>query len=227
MTASRLTLVSHTLCPYVQRATIALLEKGVAFERRYVDLSNKPDWFLAISPLGKAPLLVVARDGEADAVLFESAVICEYLEETQAGAPLHPSDPLTRAQHRGWIEFSSTLLMDLWGLQTAPDEGTFDARRHLLVDKFARVEASLGQGPFFTGEAFSLVDVAFAPVLRYFDVLDAIRPTRVLDTFPGIGAWRKALTARPSVRDAVQPDYAAQLTATMRQHGGWLFQTTA
>ena len=51
-----LTLVSHHLCPYVQRASIALDEKGVRFERTYIDLKSKPDWFLKISPLGKVPL---------------------------------------------------------------------------------------------------------------------------------------------------------------------------
>ena len=48
-------LISHKLCPYVQRAVIALTEKGVAFERIDVDLANKPDWFLKVSPLGKPP----------------------------------------------------------------------------------------------------------------------------------------------------------------------------
>lgn len=56
------------LCPYVQRAAIALTEKGVSFARRYVDLSAKPDWFLAISPLGKVPLLIVTQDDGAEAV---------------------------------------------------------------------------------------------------------------------------------------------------------------
>src|ERR1043166_2786147 len=91
---ARLVLVSHHLCPYVQRAAIALHEKSVAFERVYIDLAAKPDWFLAESPLGKTPLLKV--DG---AVVFESAVICEYLEDTVAPA-LHPADPLERARHR-------------------------------------------------------------------------------------------------------------------------------
>ena len=45
-----LVLVSHALCPYVQRAAIVLREKGVPFERRDIDLANKPDWFLRISP---------------------------------------------------------------------------------------------------------------------------------------------------------------------------------
>ena len=83
-----LTLISHDLCPFVQRAVIALSEKSVPFERIVVDLANKPDWFEAVSPLGKVPLL---RVGEV--VIFESAVILEYLEETQP-KPLHPADPV-------------------------------------------------------------------------------------------------------------------------------------
>src|ERR1700716_2152538 len=97
-TMRKLTLISHDLCPYVQRAVIALTEKAAPFDRVYIDLANKPDWFLAISPLGKVPLLKVAA-----AVIFESAVILEYLEETQPN-PLHPADPLARAQHRAMIE---------------------------------------------------------------------------------------------------------------------------
>ena len=51
----KLTLISHKLCPYVQRAVIALNEKGVPFERIDIDLADKPDWFLKISPPGKVP----------------------------------------------------------------------------------------------------------------------------------------------------------------------------
>ncbi|MGL1080532.1 glutathione S-transferase family protein, partial [Vibrio parahaemolyticus] len=80
-----LTLVSHTLCPYVQRAAIALAEKGAAFTRRDIDLAHKPDWFVALSPLGKVPLLQVRHEDGREAVLFESNVICEWIEETQAG----------------------------------------------------------------------------------------------------------------------------------------------
>src|SRR5690349_4453375 len=103
-------LVSHRLCPYVQRAAIALTEKGVPFERRDVDLADKPDWFLALSPLGKTPVLLTG--GTA---IFESAVILEYLEETPTN-PLHPSDPLRRAEHRAFIEFGSAILNDIWAL---------------------------------------------------------------------------------------------------------------
>ncbi|MBL1241713.1 MAG: glutathione S-transferase family protein, partial [OCS116 cluster bacterium] len=60
---SKLTLISHTLCPFVQRAAISLAEKGIEYERKDIDLGNKPDWFLKISPLGKVPLLIVSEDG--------------------------------------------------------------------------------------------------------------------------------------------------------------------
>ena len=143
-----LTLISHKLCPYVQRAVIALTEKGVPFERRDIDLANKPDWFLRVSPLGKTPVLLV---GETP--IFESAVILEYLEETQPH-PLHPADPLARAEHRAWIEFGSAILNDIWGFYTAADATAFDAKAAALKNKFARVEARL-KGPWFDGERFA------------------------------------------------------------------------
>jgi len=120
--AARLKLISHKLCPYVQRAVIALTEKRVAFERIDIDLVNKPDWFLAISPLGKTPVLQVG-----DVPIFESAVILEYLEETQPKR-LHPADPVRRAEHRAWIEFGSAVLNDIAGFYAAADEATFKAK---------------------------------------------------------------------------------------------------
>src|ERR1700683_170521 len=118
----RLTLISHKLCPYVQRAVIALTEKDVAFERVDIDLANKPDWFLKISPLGRTPVLQVG-----DTAIFESAVILEYLEETEP-KPLHPTDARRGAENRGWIEFGAAILNDIAGLYAAPDEAAFKAK---------------------------------------------------------------------------------------------------
>src|SRR5215472_11154222 len=136
-TMSKFTLISHHLCPYVQRAVISLTEKAVSFERIDVDLSNKPDWFKAISPLGKTPTLKVGEHA-----IFESAVILEYLEETQPH-PMHPTDPLTRAEHRSWIEFGSSALNDIWGLYTAPDAPAFEAKADMLSGKFGYLEQRL------------------------------------------------------------------------------------
>ena len=214
--SEKLTLISHHLCPYGQRAAIALAEKGVPFERINIDLASKPDWFLAISPLGKVPVLKVG-----DRVIFESAVILEYLEETQPN-PLHPADPLERAEHRSWIEFGSSVLADFWGFYTAPDAEAFEAKVEALKAKFARLEARLGDGPWFDGARFSLVDAVFGPVFRYFDVFDGIADFGILADKPKVQAWRRALAARPSVRGAVAADYPDRLRRFIRERGGYL-----
>lgn len=225
MTAS-LKLISHKLCPYVQRAVIALKEKGVPFERIDIDLANKPDWFLKLSPLGKVPVLVVTT-GKGEVALFESNVICEYIEEAQAGAKLHPADALERAEHRAWMEFGSAILGDLWGLETTTDPATFESKRQALVTKFARVEAALSAGPFFAGEAFSLVDAVFAPVFRYFDLFDELTQHGIFKDVPKVRAWRAGLAKRPSVRTAVGADYPELLRAFLVRHDAHLLKLAA
>ncbi|MBV9518411.1 MAG: glutathione S-transferase family protein [Hyphomicrobiales bacterium] len=196
-----LLLVSHKLCPYVQRAVISLTEKQAPFERLDIDLSNKPDWFKALSPLGKTPVLKVGSSA-----IFESAVILEYLEETQLN-PLHPKDPLRRAEHRAAIEFGSTILSDIWGLYAAPAEAAFEAKRQLLGDRFAWIEKRLAGGPWYDGAAFSLVDTVFGPVFRYFDVFDLIGDFGILADKPKLARWRANLANRASVIGAVSPEY--------------------
>jgi glutathione S-transferase len=213
---SNLTLISHHLCPYVQRAVIALAEKRVAFERRNVNLANKPDWFKAISPLGKTPVLKVG-----ETAIFESAVILEYLEETQP-LPLHPSDPLRRAEHRSWIEFGSAVLNDIAGFYATPDEATFSAKCKALADKFALLERHLGTGPHFDGIKFSLVDAVFGPIFRYFNVFDRIGEFGILLGKPRVAEWREALAVRQSVHDAVADDYNLRLWVFLKSRNSYL-----
>lgn len=215
--ASRpLTLVSHVLCPYVQRAAIVLLEKGVLFERRWVDLANKPQWFLDLSPLGKTPVLLVGQ-----LPLFESAVICEYLDDTLPPA-LHPADPLQRARHRAWMEFGSSVLSTIAAFYGAADAGALQARRDDLRQRFTQLEGEVSDGPYFAGANFSVVDAVFAPVFRYFDTFEALGEGGFFDGLLRVAAWRVALAARPSVRQAAPSDYPERLTAFLRARGSAL-----
>lgn len=211
-----ITLISHALCPYVQRIAIALAEKGVAHERRVVDLGDKPQWFLDISPLGRTPVLTV--DGAA---LFESAAILEYLEETQPN-PLHPADPVERARHRAWIGFGSEVLDTIAGVYSARDADTFEAKSAALRRRFQLLEDHLSAGPWFSGADFSLVDAVFGPVFRYFDVINEIASFDVFEGLPKVQAWWLLLAARPSVRDAVGRDYNALLRAFLLRRDGVL-----
>ena len=224
MSGQQIRLVSHKLCPYVQRGAIALAEKDVAFGRTIIDLNAKPHWFMAISPLGKVPLLCVQRSDGMEAVLFESNAICEWIDETQPGARLHPDDPLERAQHRAWMEFGSAILSDLYLIETRSDPGAFEAKRAAAIAKFARVEDALTDGPFFAGKRFSMVDAVFGPVFRYFDTFDAIADLGIFTATPKLRAWRMALAERPSVRQAVGPDYPELLRAFLVRHDAYLLK---
>lgn len=213
---TQLTLVSHALCPYVQRANIVLLEKGVPFTRRDIALANKPEWFLAISPLGKTPVLLAN-----DVPVFESAVICEYLEDVFAPR-LHPEDPLQRARHRAWIEFGSSVLNAIGTFYSAPDETALQDAISGLRHKFEQLEATLGSASFFDGERFSIVDAAFGPVFRYFDVFDRMQDFGFFSALPKVQAWRGALALRPSVKAAVGEEYGNLLRTFLKRRGSAL-----
>ena len=210
-----LRLISHHLCPYVQRAVIVAAEKGVRIERRYIDLAAKPDWFLNLSPTGKVPVLQVG-----DTALFESAAICEYLDETTPGALL-PTDHLERARSRAWIEFASGVLSDIAGLYSAADADAFALKRAALAQRFIRLDDAIA-GPWFGGEEFGLVDAAFGPVFRYLDSFETLAGIHLAANLERLSIWRAALAGRPSIRDAVSADYAERLTTFLRARGSHL-----
>ncbi|MNV52342.1 glutathione S-transferase family protein [Variovorax paradoxus] len=219
MSQTRLTLISHPLCPFVQRVAIVLHEKGIAFERVNVDLHDKPDWFLAISPTGKVPLLKVLHADGCESVLFESVAICEYFEDLQPKPALHPQDALLRAQHRAWIEFTSVALSDAWGLLNATDHETARAKAAAFRKKLEQFEAEMSDGPYFAGKSFSMVDAVMAPIFRYFDILDFdFEPTHhVFDGLRRVANWRLALARRSSIQAAVTQDYATWLREHLRE----------
>ncbi|WP_198084947.1 glutathione S-transferase family protein [Variovorax sp. E3] len=212
-------LISHPLCPFVQRVAIVLHEKGITFERVNVDLHDKPDWFLAISPTGKVPLLKVQHADGGGSVLFESVAICEYFEDLQPSPALHPQDALLRAQHRAWVEFASATLSDAWGLLNAADHETARATAAAFRKKLERFEADMSSGPYFAGNSFSMVDAVMAPIFRCFDILDFdFEPTHhVFDGLKRVANWRLALALRPSIQAAVTPDYAILFREQLRE----------
>lgn len=213
-----LELISNPLCPYTQRAAILLAEKGVACERLYIDLADKPDWFMRLSPLGKVPLLRV----DEQTAVFETAVICAYIEETYPAPALLAAEPLARAHQRAWAEFASVCIAEVFGLYMAPDAAGFEQRRAALAARVAALESQLAEGPWFAGRDFGLVDAAFAPLFRLFDGFDRIGDFSLLDGLPRVAAYRARLAARPSVRAAVLPDYGERFLSYLAARGSYL-----
>ena len=215
-------LISFVICPYVQRSVITLKEKQVPFEITYIDLDHPPEWFPAISPMGKVPVLGVDRDR----VLFESAVINEYLDETNP-PPLHPQDPWRRAHNRAWIEFGSNLIGRQYRMLTAPDKRKFAWERDELLAELRHVEQQLSEGPFFNGAAFSLADAAYAPLFMRLEIIEHLYPQGLFEPTPTVRAWSDALLARPSVRESVVADFQVQFRQRFATMGGWLGQRLA
>lgn len=202
-------LVSHHLCPYVQRAVIVLAEKGIKHERTYIDLSNKPDWFTEKSPLGRVPILEVD-----DSVLFESQVIAEYLDEITPGS-LHPDDALEKARHRAWIEYGSETLSAIAGFYNATDSELFEKKKSLLREKFCRIETEVS-GKYFAGERFHMIDGVWGTIFRYIDVFDTIDDFGLVANLEAVQNWRKTISLRPTVMSAVPSGYSTRLVEFLK-----------
>ncbi len=208
-------LISFKTCPFVQRAVITLKHKKIDFDITYIDLADPPEWFLEMSPLEKVPVLKVD-----DEILFESAVINEYLDDI-TGGDLQPKDPLARAKNRAWIEFASNMLGNLYMMKMSKDEQQYEKYRDNLVDQFHRVEKRLGDGPWFNGDEFSLADTAFAPLFRQNSVaggkLSVIDPA----SMPKVTAWGERLLALPEVRDSVVDEFEDLYIAALEKNGSY------
>ncbi|MFO6425043.1 glutathione S-transferase family protein [Motilimonas sp. KMU-193] len=211
-------LVTHVLCPYVQRSIITLLEKSITFTRTDIDLSNKPVWFKQKSPMGRVPVLLVDENRS----LFESAVICEYLDEVTPSS-LHPTNSLDKAYHRAWIEFGSNILQDIASLYNAKDNVSFYKIHDKIKSKFRIIEEVSGT-PFFTGERFHLIDAVYGPIFRYFDVFDSCINLNTFDNLPKCQVWRKALRQRKSVQKAVAENYPALLVEFLKNRDSYISQ---
>ena len=211
-------LVSFELCPFVQRSVITLLEKKIDFDITYIDLANPPEWFRSISPLGKVPLL---RLGET--TLFESAVINEYLDEITPPS-LHPDDPLDKALNRAWIEFASELTMNQYRLAMAVTEDDFATYHEAINAKLDQLEGILGEGPFFNGENFSLIDTAFAPAFMRFDLLESRHPLAIYSDRQKISNWAENLRQKESVQQSVVADFSTKYLGYLQSVGGYAAQ---
>lgn len=196
-----LKLVSFKLCPYVQRALIALLYKGVEHEIEYVDLAKPPDWFLRISPLKKVPVLMLD-----DTVLFESNAIVEFVDEAYPNR-LHPEDILARARNRSWMAFGDVCMPFALQLTLKKTQAEFDRVAADLMQRFDELEPAVRGDGSFNRTGFSLIDVCFAPLFMRLEFLDRIAPG-VLDPerHPRISAWRDGLSREPSVKHSCVAD---------------------
>jgi glutathione S-transferase len=215
-------LVSFKTCPWVQRAAIVLREKNIDFEFRHIEPDNRPDWFLAISPHKKVPVLRL----DDKVSLFESNAIAEFLDETTQPR-LHPEDPVVRAVNRAWTDYIPTFAAEVTATAYADTEADYRKAVERIPLPFERLEAALkkqSSGPYFNGATYSLVDAAYAPFLQRYFFLDRIKRLGHIEKFPRVKAWGEALMERPSTHSFPEAEFEAMYRLNVKRRNKWISQ---
>ncbi len=202
--------------------------KQVEFDVTYINLRDKPDWFLEISPHGKVPVLRV--DGQP---LFESNAIAEYLDE-QVPPRLHPQDPIKRARNRAWTDFAPSFSAALNNVTYAASPADLSVAIDKAAKALDRLEEALRQeridaGPYFNGPRLSLVDAAYAPFLQRFMIAEQVLNTQLLEAFPLVRAWSQALLSEPIITGAVPEGFDAAFRTNLARRGtyAWALMSEA
>ena len=187
-------------CPYARRTRIVLHEKGIDFDVHEVDLSNKSEEFLSVSPYGKVP--VVSIDGIS---LYESNVVNEYLDEVHELPRLMPANPEQRALARSRMAFADDYFYPFifrirMGSQRGFSEEQVQEAREKLQDALARLERQLEGREYLVGE-YSLADIAHAGNFHRLREL-AERGDIPLQKYPNVVAWIERVESRESYEAA-------------------------
>ena len=196
---TRFELVSSKSCPFAQRTRMVLIEKGIPFSFTEISLDDKPDWFLKLSPYGKVPLL---RDGEV--VIYESAVINEYLEEVWPQPRLMPAEPEVRALCRIWVDFANVRFIPhvyrLMMAQELEHQSRISGDLAAAFDQMERHLAGRERGEFWLGTELSLADLSFYPHLERFCAVEHYRGVPIPASCRQLHAWLAMMRGSKSAR---------------------------
>jgi glutathione S-transferase len=179
---------------------MVLHEKRVDFEVHEVDLSNKSEEFLAVSPTGKVPVVVV--DGDS---LYESNVVNQYLDEVTGEPKLVPEDPKRRAYARIWMTFADTDFFPAVFVASVGSERGFSQEQ--ISEAFEKLKTALGKleerlkDRDYLADEFSLADIAHAGNFVRLRELEE-RGEVSLDEYPNVTAWMQRLESRESYKAA-------------------------
>ena len=209
--------ISFKICPFVQRVTAMLEAKNAAYSVEYIQLNNKPQWFLDISPTGQVPVLVTP-EGVA---LFESDAIVEYIDEITA--PLQPGlTPEQRAIQRAWCyQASKHYLIQCSAMQSA-SKSVFDERMKKLDASFERFERTMSVDVFFSGGTIGNVDIALLPLLHRAALVHDHSGHDMLAPYPLLKTLQRTLLATPLPDKSVPSDFQQRFSDFYLSSSTWL-----
>lgn len=172
-------------CPFTQRVLLTLEEKNLPYDMKYVDLRNKPEWFLKISPEGKVPLIKLDEKWVPD-----SDVITQALEEK------FPEPPLTTPPEKASVGSKIFPKFVAFLKSKDPSDGT---EQELLDELTAFNDYLKENGPFINGNEVSAADLSLGPKLYHLEIaLGHYKNWSVPDSFPYVKSYMKSIFSRES-----------------------------
>ncbi|CAF3814920.1 unnamed protein product [Rotaria sp. Silwood1] len=193
---NQLRLYGMRFCPFVQRTKLVMAAKGIPFEEIYINLADPPEWYLKKNPTGQVPSLEwIDANSKQTALVPESLIICDYLDEKYPEHRLHPLDPYLKAKQR--------VLVDRMGNGQDVANAIKDLNEHLGL-----FEQAL-ENTFFGGSTPAMIDYMIWPWFERFPFLrEAGYVFNADGKFPKLAAWIKAMEASNAVKQVKVPEAA-------------------
>ncbi|KAJ9590882.1 hypothetical protein L9F63_016087, partial [Diploptera punctata] len=207
-TAGLVVLYSMRFCPYGQRVQMVLEAKKIPYDVVYINLMDKPSWYLERNPLGKVPSL----EKNPGKCIYESLIVADYLDEEYPQTPLHSKDPMQKAKDRILVEQFSKVIQDMYKLYQNISKETF---QNLLteLDCFEK-ELISRQTFFFGGNSPGMLDYMIWPWFERIGLLKCIGGNGFglfEDRFPELIAWRDRMKDDDPVKVTyLEPDIHAR-----------------
>jgi len=212
-------IVSYKICPFVQRVTALLEAKNIGYTLEYIELKNKPQWFLDISPTGQVPILIT----EWGQTLFESDAIIEYIDEISEKLEKN-NTPEQNAFDRAWSYQGSKHYLVQCAAMISGDKKTLDGRTAKLAKAFEKAEKGLWEWPYFKGANLSNIDIAWLPLLHRAAIIETHTWYDFIKDFPKIKAWQKNILKLDIVDKSVSEDFEEKFVSLYLAEDTYLWQ---
>jgi glutathione S-transferase len=193
--------------PYTRKVRLVLAEKAIPCTYVVEPPREPGSQVPQVNPLGRVPTLLL-DDGTA---VFDSPVICEYLDSLNDGPVLIPrSEPGARMRVRRWEALAdgimdSAVVVRVESLRPADkqDPATLSLHGDAITRALAHAAGQLARRTWCEGDSLTLADLALVSALLYLDLRQPERNWRGLH--PGLGAWSTMMCARAGVRATLGP----------------------
>ncbi|XP_058071497.1 glutathione S-transferase 3-like [Magnolia sinica] len=213
--AESVVLLDFWVSAFGLRVRIALAEKGVEYDYKEQDLSNKSSLLLQSNPIHKK-IPVLIHNGRP---ICESLIIVQYIDEVWTDrSPLMPKDPYQRANARFWADYiDKKIYPSASGIFRNKGEAQEAATKE-FIESLKVLEGELKEKPFFGGDTFGLVDIALIPFSGWFDMFKAYGYLNMEEECPTLMGWVKRCMEKDSVSKTLpDPHKLYEFVESMRK----------